>query len=164
MTRSSRSIRVLAAVVTAGALGAGATAIFAATAAPVVREPLAAIDNPVGGKGRTLGLSRVTVPPGAQLALHHHLGTQTAYIAQGVLTYTVRSGSVAVMQGPAESGAKLVRHIKTGQTGSIKAGQWIVEQPTTIHRAGNNGSKPVVIYLATLFPIGSPPSVPVSSR
>lgn len=156
-----RSTRVVAAVVAAFALGVCATAIYAAVPAPVVREPLASVDNPVGGKGRTLGLTRVTVPAGAQLALHHHSGTQIAYVAQGVLTYTVKSGSVPVMHGPADGTATLMRHIKAGQRGSISAGQWIVEQPTTIHRAGNNGSKPVVIYLATYFPIGSPPSVPV---
>jgi quercetin dioxygenase-like cupin family protein len=161
MIRPSRSIRMLAVLVAAVALAAGATAILAASVAPVVRDPLASVDNPLGGKGRTLGLSRVTIPPGAQIALHHHSGTQVAYIDRGVLTYAVRTGSVSVMQGAAGS-ATLVRRISAGQHGVIKAGQWIVEQPGTIHRAGNAGSTTVVIYLATLFPIGSPPSVPVS--
>ena len=161
MTRPSRSLRVIAALATAVALGAFATSIFASSVAPAVRLPLASVDNPAGGKGRTLGLSRVTIPPGAQLALHHHSGTQIAYIDRGVLTYTVKSGAVSVMHGPADGSATLVRHIRAGQTGSISAGQWIVEQPTTIHRAGNNGSSAVIIYLASYFPIGSPPSVPV---
>ena len=161
MTRPFRSLRMIAALAAAVVLGACATAIFAASVAPVVRYPLASVDNPAGGRGRTLGLSRVTIPPGAQLALHHHSGTQVAYIDRGVLTYTVKSGAVSVMHGPADGSATLVRQIKAGQTGSITAGQWIVEQPSTIHRAGNNGSTPVIIYLASYFPIGSPPSVPV---
>src|SRR5258707_714421 len=121
MTRHTRSIRVLALLATAVALAAGATAIFAASVAPVVRDPLAAVDNPIGGKGRTLGLSRVTIPPGAQIALHHHSGTQIAYIDRGVLTYTVKTGSVSVMRGAAGA-ATLVRRIGAGQTGSITAG------------------------------------------
>jgi len=161
MTRSARWIRATAALATIVALGAGATAIFAASVAPVVRDPLASVDNPVGGKGRTLGLSRVTIPAGAQIALHHHSGTQIAYVARGVLSYSVKTGSVTVMHGPAGGSATIVRRIAAGQTGSISAGQWIVEQPGTIHRAANDGAAPVVIYLATFFPIGSPPSVPV---
>ena len=40
--------------------------------------------------GRTLGLSRVTIPPHVQLGLHHHAGNvQIAYIQRGTLTYTV---------------------------------------------------------------------------
>jgi quercetin dioxygenase-like cupin family protein len=55
-----------------------------------------------------------------------------------------------------------VRSIKAGQTGRISAGQWIVERPSTIHQAANNGSTPVVIYLATLLRKGAPPATPVT--
>jgi quercetin dioxygenase-like cupin family protein len=104
----------------------------------------------------------VLIPAGAQLALHHHAGTQVAYIDRGVLTYTVKAGSVTVRKGPADGKSTVVRKIGAGQTGQIRAGQWIVEQPTTIHQAANQGSAAVVVYLASLFPIGSPPSIPES--
>jgi quercetin dioxygenase-like cupin family protein len=55
-----------------------------------------------GVKGRALGLSRVTIPAGGTIALHHHEGTQVAYIQKGVLTYTVKSGSVTVRRGSAD--------------------------------------------------------------
>jgi len=151
---------VLVGVVAAFVLGAFAATTFGASPAPAVRDPLAAYDNPVGAKGKTLGLMKVTIPAGTQLGLHRHPGTQVAYVARGVLTYTVRSGSVSVMHGPAGM-QTLVRKISSGQTGRISAGDWLVEQPTTIHRAGNNSKTPVVVYLATLFPIGAPPAIPV---
>ncbi|MGZ4451196.1 MAG: cupin domain-containing protein [Nocardioides sp.] len=125
----------------------------------VTREALAATDHPRGADARTLGLSRVTVMPGARLASHHHPGTQVAYVASGTLTYSVETGSVAVMKGAADD-ASVVRRVLAGQTARITAGRWIVEQPGEVHHAANTGSAPVVIYLATLFPDGAPASVP----
>ena len=90
-----------------------------------------------GAPHRTLVLSRVTVPPGAELALHHHLGSQVAHVQSGVLTYTVRSGSVVVRTGEADQEPKKVRTIAAGQTAPLRAGQWIVEQPSDIHEAAN---------------------------
>jgi quercetin dioxygenase-like cupin family protein len=55
-----------------------------------------------------------------------------------------------------------VRTISAGQTGQIRPGQWIVEQPSDIHQAANNGADPVVIYLATLLKTGAPPATPVT--
>jgi quercetin dioxygenase-like cupin family protein len=126
-----------------------------------VRTPLALSTKVKGAKGRTLGLSRVTIPVGGEIALHHHEGTQVAYIQKGVLTYTVKSGSVTVMSGPADN-PTVVRRIADGQTGRIEAGQWIVEQPSTIHQAANKGKSPIVIYLSTLLRTGAPPSTPNS--
>ena len=124
------------------------------------RESLAATNKPEGAKGKTLGLSRVTVPAGAELALHHHEGTQIARIDKGTLTYTVVEGSVEVRKGAADEDPKLVRKIKAGQTGEIKAGQWIVEQPSDHHRAANRTDRKIVIYLSTLLERGAPPSTP----
>jgi quercetin dioxygenase-like cupin family protein len=127
----------------------------------VVRTPLAESTKVKGATNRTLGLARVTIPPGGQIALHHHQGTQVAFIQAGVLSYTVKSGSVTVRQGSADN-PTLVRKISNGQTGKIQAGQWIVEQPSTIHQAANKGSAKVVIYLSTLLKTGAPPSTPNS--
>lgn len=115
-----------------------------------------------GAPKRTLVLSRVVVDPGAKLALHHHLGTQVAHILKGTLTYTVRKGSAVVSKGEADQDPVVVRRIEAGQTGQIRSGQWIVEQPSDIHEAANRGSVPVVIYLATLLKTGAPPSTPVT--
>jgi quercetin dioxygenase-like cupin family protein len=127
---------------------------------PVVREALAQSSHATGGKGRTLGLTRVTIQPGAEIPLHHHPGTQVSYVDEGTLTYSVESGSVKVMKGPSDDHPKLVRKIDAGTTARIRAGQWIVEQPGEHHHAANRGDVPVVIYLSTLFPKGAPPSIP----
>lgn len=125
----------------------------------VKRTSLAQSTKVKGASGRTLGLSRVTIPAGGAIALHHHEGTQVAYVQAGVLAYTVQSGSVTVMTGPADN-ARIVGRITAGTTGRIAAGQWIVEQPSTIHRAANKGKTKVVIYLSTLLKTGAPPSTP----
>jgi quercetin dioxygenase-like cupin family protein len=163
-TTSRNIIKLLAAIAAIVVIGAAATAVVIAqsTGTPTAqREALAQSTKVQGVKGRTLGLSRVMIPAGAMLALHHHLGTQIAYIQAGVLTYTVQEGSVSVMQGPADGEPKLVRKIKAGQTGKIRAGQWIVEQPSVIHRAANLGNAEIVIFLSTLLKTGAPPSTPV---
>jgi quercetin dioxygenase-like cupin family protein len=129
--------------------------------ATVTRDALAQSTKVKGAKGKTLGLSRVTIPVGGTIALHHHEGTQVAYIQSGVLSYTVKSGSVTVMSGPADD-PTVVRKISGGRTAKIRAGQWIVEQPTTIHQAANHGSTKIVIYLSTLLRTGAPPSTPNS--
>lgn len=105
-------------------------------------------------------LSKVVVDPGARLAPHYHRGTQIARIVSGVLNYTVESGSAVVREGSAEKPRK-VRTIHAGQTARLRPGQWLVEQPSDVHRAANRGGKPVVIFLSTLLEKGAPPATPV---
>lgn len=128
-----------------------------------MRSALAQTDHVQGAPGRTLVLSRVVVEPGAELALHRHLGTQVARIASGTLTYTVRRGTATIRRGESDQSPPLVRRLEAGETARIRAGQWIVEQPSDIHEAANRGSAPVVIYLATLLRDGAPPSTPVAA-
>ena len=116
--------------------------------------------KPRGAADRTLALTRITIQPGTQLALHHHPGTQIAYVDKGVLTYTVEQGTARIKRGPADDHPVLVRKLEAGETARIKQGQWIVEQPSDHHHAVNNGDKPIVLYLSTLFPVGAPPSIP----
>jgi mannose-6-phosphate isomerase-like protein (cupin superfamily) len=125
-----------------------------------VRKDFAQTERVQGAPGRTMVLSKVTVPAGAKLALHHHLGTQISRVTAGTLTYTVRQGKAEVFEGEGEE-ATPVRTITAGQTARITAGQWLVEQPSDIHQAANRGSGPVVIYLATLLKDGAAPSTPV---
>jgi quercetin dioxygenase-like cupin family protein len=147
-------------VLTAGLQLAGAVAAPQAPApVTVTREALAGAAHPLGAEHRTLGLSRVTIMPGTTLALHHHPGTQIGYVESGVLTYTVEQGRARLMAGTGDA-PRLVRVIKAGQTARVHPGQWLVEQPTDHHHAQNKGSVPVVIYLATLFRDGAPPSLP----
>ena len=164
MIRIARPLLTALALAGAVALGAVLPVAFGQSeeAPTAIRNALAQSDRVQGAPGRTLVLSRVKVEPGAALALHHHLGTQVARIQSGVLTYTVRRGSVVVRRGESDQEPETVRSIAAGQTGRIRPGQWIVEQPSDIHQAANNGSTPVVIYLATLLKSGAPPATPVS--
>jgi quercetin dioxygenase-like cupin family protein len=137
------------------------TAFGASAPAPTaVREALAQTEQVQGAAGRTMVLSKVTVPPGAQIAVHHHQGTQISRVVAGTLTYTVREGKAELFEGESEE-PRLIRDITAGKTARIRAGQWLVEQPSDIHQAANRGSSPVVIYLATLLKDGAAPSTPV---
>ncbi|OJU81960.1 MAG: hypothetical protein BGO11_05740 [Solirubrobacterales bacterium 70-9] len=137
------------------------TAFGASAPAPSpVRKALAETEQVQGAPGRTMVLSQVTVPPGAKLAVHHHLGTQISRVVSGTLSYTVRQGKAELFEGEGEE-ARLVRTITANETAKIRAGQWLVEQPSDIHQAANRGSSPVVIYLATLLKDGAAPSTPV---
>lgn len=160
--RKSQLLIVLA-LACAFALGAVLPGAFAQrkVAPEVVRSALAETSVVQGAPKRTMVLSRVLVNPGARLALHHHLGTQISRVVSGTLTYTVEGGSAVVREGEADQDPRVVRRISAGQTARVRAGQWLVEQPSDIHRAANRGSVPVVIYLATLLETGAPPSTPV---
>jgi hypothetical protein len=154
------SVAALAVVALALAWLGGAISASGAGSAPAAkRQELAAHENPIGARGRTLALSRVTIPTGVRLPLHFHEGTQVSYIDQGVLSYTVKTGSVRVMKGLADQSPRLVRTIRAGQTGTITAGEWIVEQPTVHHTA--MAKVRVVVLLATLLRNGAPPATPL---
>lgn len=126
---------------------------------PVTAKFLASADHVRGAKDRTLRLQKVVIQPGAKLDTHHHPGTQIARIAHGTLTYTVHEGKVTVRKGDAADGGTKVRKITAGHKAKLHAGEWIVEQPTDHHSAENRGKTKVVIYLANLFPTGSPTSI-----
>ncbi len=160
---SPRTLVALA-LLGAFALGAVLPGAFAGTVVEptAIRNALAQTNKVQGAPKRTLVLSRVEVEPGAELALHHHLGTQVAHLESRTLTYTVRRGSAVVKTGESDQSPKLVRRIEAGQTAPIRSGQWIVEQPSDIHEAANRGSSPVVIYLATLLKTGAPAATTVT--
>ena len=125
----------------------------------VTRQALAQVAAPPGAPKRTLGLSKVTVMPGAELASHHHAGEQLGYVAEGVLTYTVESGFARLMTGPGDD-ATLVTKIRPGMTVRVKPGQWLVEEQDEVHHARNAGTVPIVIYIATLLRTGEPAAIP----
>lgn len=148
----------LLAATTAGGYAAGAASRQAPTA---TRSVLAQVVDPRGARGRTLALSRVTIPAHTALGLHRHPGHQVAYVERGTLTYTVRRGVVKVFRGAADGHPTVVRSIGPGQTGAVRSGEWVVERPSDVHFGANRRDRTVVILLATLFPNGSPASIPV---
>ena len=140
----------------------GAYAAGAAQQPPqATRAVLAQAVDPPGGRGRTLALARVTIPGHTQLGLHRHPGVQLAYVQEGSLTYTVERGVVKVYRGAADQDPQVVRRVAAGETGSVHAGEWVIERPRVVHLGANKGDRPVVILLATLFTNGRPASIPV---
>jgi quercetin dioxygenase-like cupin family protein len=152
---------VVALLPAAGAAGQSLRADRQPDQAPT-REALAQVVKPPGARGRTLGLSRVTIPARTTLAPHRHPGDQIAYIERGTLTYTVRTGVVRIYRGAADASPRLVGTVRAGETRRVRAGEWVVERQGDVHFGANRGRRPVVILLATLFTTGSPASIPVT--
>lgn len=128
-------------------------------AVTVSRQALAEVAAPKGAPKRTLGLSRVVVMPGAELAPHHHAGDQIAYITQGVLKYTVITGKATAMKGPGDVG-EVVKKLGPGDSIKLRPGMWLIEEENEVHKARNAGEIPIVIMIATLARTGAPASIP----
>jgi quercetin dioxygenase-like cupin family protein len=94
-----------------------------------------------------------------EIAPHTHPGMQQAVIVAGTLTYTVIEGQVQVTHdaGTADATSET---IGSGQTVELTPGTSVLEVPGMVHMARNKGKQSVVIYLSSLFPVGSPASSP----
>lgn len=152
-------IRRLAFVVLVASVGAG-SAFAALRAAPAPVRVVLGAAPAHGTHGDLLGLTRITIPPGAVIPKHHHPGTQVATVLAGTLSYHVYAGTVPVYR-EVNGAPELAYRIEPGHTGMLRAGDTLIEQPSDVHQAANHGTKTVRIVLATLFPAGAPPSIPV---
>lgn len=125
-----------------------------ATAAVTV-TPLGPV-APSNAPGQALYLVRYTIPPGVELPLHHHEGTQIGLVVAGELTYRVVSGEVPVFRTEPGGKTQPVRTIRTGETATIGAGEWVVEEPDDHHQGANRGPEPVLIVTSALLRDGAP--------
>ncbi len=164
-------------VLLAATLNAGVRAQDAAT--PTAETPIAAAtpaasvyseittrifadDQPAAVEQGQLGLALVTVPPGAKIGAHFHPGSQFAAIQQGELTYTVDTGTVRIRRAGSEADGPW-EDITAGETVVLAPGDAIRESPGDIHHAENTGDEPVLIWIASLFPDGSPRAIPAAT-
>lgn len=136
--------------------------VASAASAPKAQRIDLAAGYPSFARGYRLSLTEALLPLGAGFPPHRHPGMQVAYVQSGTLQYTVFQGRVKIFRGHPGSSQKLVRVLRAGQTGSIRAGQWIIETPSLHHEGANVGRKRVVILLATLLRSTEPPAIPVT--
>jgi quercetin dioxygenase-like cupin family protein len=133
------------------------SATTAAGPAKVSSEVLAQYPPPEA-PGFTMYLYRVTVPPGVELASHHHPGQQMARIDAGTLTYTVEQGTIEIgrqSNTPTES-------VTGPATVELHAGDSLFEPETDTHHAANLGDTDVVIVITSLFTTGQRLSLPTN--
>lgn len=166
-TGHRRHVRVLALLVAiplAAVIGGLLEANWEASAAsaPQPHRIDLAAGYPSFAHGYRLSLTEAVLPPGTGFPPHRHPGMQVAYVRSGTLRYTVYQGTVKIFRGQPGSSQMLVRVLRAGQTGSIKAGQWIIETPSLHHKGANVGHKRVVILLATLLRSNEPSAIPVT--
>jgi quercetin dioxygenase-like cupin family protein len=139
---------------------AAVPAIASFRTAPAPSRVVLAAATAAGTHGKVLGLTSITIPAGAVIPKHHHPGTQVATVLAGTLSYHVYAGTVPVYR-EVNGAPELAFRITAGHTGTLRAGDTLIEQPSDVHQAENHSTKPVRIILATLFPAGAPPSIPV---
>lgn len=123
----------------------------------VVSEILAQYAPPEA-PGYTMYLYQVTIPPGAEIAPHHHPGQQLARIESGTLTYTVVEGTARIGRDGSPTPTETVDGPRTVKLGP---GDSVFEAESMIHRAANKGTKPVQVILSSLFATGESLSIPV---
>jgi quercetin dioxygenase-like cupin family protein len=140
-----------------GQTASGSVATPAGSLPPVVRTVLAS-GIPDAAPSDRLELVRYVIQPGTTLVAHHHPGMQLALIESGTLTYTVLDGEVTVHAADGTT-----RSIGPGETGTIEAGEWIVEDESIHHYGKNAGSVPVVIVASSLLAADEPPAIPDAS-
>jgi quercetin dioxygenase-like cupin family protein len=126
------------------------------TAAPPVAVVTLGPVQPTNAPGQSLYLVRYEIAPGTKLPLHHHEGTQIGLVAEGELTYHVATGEVPVYRNGADAKAVLDRTVRAGETGLIRAGEWVVEEPGDRHWGANRGDVPLVIFTSALLREGAP--------
>jgi len=128
---------------------------------PTVAREVLAVSTPANAHGYTLYLVRVTAMPGALLAKHFHPGTQNAYVVSGSVRYTVFKGAARVYHGPADTTTKPYKVITAGHSGTLVAGDWLVETPSLVHQAQVTSPGPFVVLISALFKTGQGLATPV---
>ena len=128
---------------------------------PAITSEVLGAATPAHVANPELALSRVTIMPGAAIPVHSHPGTQIAIITQGELTYAIITGAVTLYRADAEQPEPQV--VGAGATLVLLPGDVVVESPGEVHQGRNEGATPVIIYLSTLFPAGSPRSIVVEA-
>lgn len=160
LLRSPIFLAVAACCLLAGGATIGWAAASSEAPPAATRLALAQARHVRGAPGRTLVLQKTIIPAHAVLPLHHHEGTQVAYIHKGKIRYTVHRGSAKVKRGLADQHPKLVKKVTAGQSVTLRRGDWLIEQPSDHHSAVNPTNKKAVVYQATLLKTGAPPATP----
>ncbi len=158
------SVLMLVVLLVAGAVARGDARQATPTATPsAVSSEILGTGLPPAAPGQTLYLLRVTVPPGGRIAPHVNPGTQVAAIEAGELTYTVLSGEVEITRAGSAGTPGPSERATSGQEFILRPSDALVEQDGMVHQARNDGSEPVVILIASLFPTGEPMSRPAEA-
>jgi quercetin dioxygenase-like cupin family protein len=126
---------------------------------PVVREILAAMDDPPGAGERRLTLVRYTIAAGATLAAHIHPGVQMASIESGTLSYQVVSGRATVRR----AGSSVDEYLDGPVETTLGPGDAVIEPFDMVHYGANTTAEPVVILATLLTEAGQDLAVPVST-
>lgn len=126
---------------------------------PVVREILAAMDDPPGAGERRLTLVRYTIAAGATLAAHIHPGVQMASIESGTLSYQVVSGRATVRR----AGSSVDEFLDGPVATTLAPGDAVIEPFDMVHYGANTTAEPVIILATLLTESGQDLAVPVSA-
>ncbi len=115
----------------------GLSAVMTA-AGPVMDQP-----------GLILMQMEITLEAGTFIPAHIHPGDLIFSVATGSIVYTTLDGDVDVTWGEAGS-ESADQVIAVGESATLDAGDFLVEQSTIIHTVENTGDEPAVLVLSGL--------------
>lgn len=91
----------------------------------------------------------ITLEPGTLVPAHIHPGDLIFSVESGSIVYTTIGGDVDVTWG--EAGSESADNvIKVGESATLGAGDYLVEQSTIVHTVENTGDEPAVLILSGL--------------
>lgn len=113
---------------------------------------------PDAAAGYQLSLRRGVFEPGGYVSLHHHPGALALWIESGELTYIVSSGTAQVTRAAANGTPGPTEEVGPRMETTLRAGDAVFEQGV-MHVSRNDGSEPVVLWIAALAAIDQPLTV-----
>jgi len=111
--------------------------------------------QPAAAPGMELALRRVTIASGGYLPAHSHPGAHIIVVEAGTWGYTALVDTAQLTRAVAEGTPAPAETLPNGTEVILNPGDWIfVEEPQDDIR--NAGEDDVVLFVATLTPIGEP--------
>ena len=127
--------------------------------AAIIAEPLGSVPS-TDAPGKVLVLQRVTLAPGAVVPPHVHPGQLVVTVESGTFAVTPLSGQGRVLRAGAGT-PTAAEEIAQGTEVTLRAGEWFVEPPDSVHSARNPGDTPAVLLIAGLVAADQPILIPM---
>ncbi len=108
--------------------------------------------------GHLLSLRRGVFEPNGYVSLHHHPGALVLWIESGELIYAVSSGAAQLTRATTEGTPAATEQLGPGTQTTLRPGDAVFEQ-SVVHVSRNDGSEPVVLWIAALAAADQPLTV-----
>ena len=122
---------------------------------PIIVERFGPVESAIA-PGLNLNLVRYEIPADRELPVHFHEGAQIGWVQSGMLDYSVVDGEVGVFELDEEGQQQQLQTLHSGDSATIKPGQWVVEINNVVHQGRSGSTDPLIIFTATLLRDNAP--------